>query len=302
MPLRFLCACFVAALLACHVSLHAQDMPLSDLLIDGEGWHLVSEGHKFTEGPAVDDQGNVFFVDVPESKIFKISASDGKVSVFVADSGKASGLMFGGDGRLYAAQSGKQGVAAYDAAGKETTIASGIPVNDLVVTKDNHIYVTDLGNKQVWHIDPQGNKKVADLGIEKPNGLILWPDQKTLVVSDFGGNHLWAFRIATDGSLQHRQPYYTVQLTSANILAGKAESGGDGMTVDKDGRIYVCTHAGLQVFDTQGRLSGIIAKPQEKFLSNVTYGGEKLDTLYVTCLDKVYSRKTKTTGLRNWGK
>jgi gluconolactonase len=69
-------------------------------------------------------------------------------------------------------------------------------------------------------------------------------------------------------------------------------------TVDSDGRLYVATHAGLQVFDTQGRLSGIIAKPQDKFLSNVVFGGEKLDTLYVTCSDKVYRRKTKVTGVR----
>ena len=70
------------------------------------------------------------------------------------------------------------------------------------------------------------------------------------------------------------------------------------MTVDSRGRLYVATYAGLQVFDTQGRISGVILSPQSKRLTNVVFGGPKLDTLYVTCTDKVYRRKTQATGIR----
>ena len=70
------------------------------------------------------------------------------------------------------------------------------------------------------------------------------------------------------------------------------------MTVDTRGRLYVATHAGLQMFDSTGRISGVILSPQNKRLSNVVFGGDKLDTLYVTCTDKIYRRKTKATGTR----
>jgi enterochelin esterase family protein len=80
------------------------------------------------------------------------------------------------------------------------------------------------------------------------------------------------------------------------MVEGRKGTGADGMTFDKAGRIYVCTHAGLQMFDPTGRLGGVIAKPQEKTLSNVVFGGPDFAYLYVTCTDKVYRRKTKSPG------
>lgn len=293
------CFCLLSVTLACLVhslALQAQDMPISQLLIPGEDWQLIAEGYQFTEGPAVDEKGDVYFVDIPSSKILKIDVAAGKTGVFVEDSGKASGLMFGGDGRLYACQNGNRAIIAYDTAGKGTVICSDVDVNDLVVTRDNRIYWTDPKNKQVWFSDAAGKKRVVDQGIESPNGIILWADQRTLVVADSAGPHLWAFRIASDGSLEAKQPYYTMQMP----LETK-RSGADGMTVDQAGRLYVTTHVGLQVFDPSGRLSGVLAKPQPKFLSNVVFGGPKLDTLFVTSSDKVYARKVKAVGVRNVG-
>ena len=75
------------------------------------------------------------------------------------------------------------------------------------------------------------------------------------------------------------------------------QSGADGMTVDALGRLYVTTEMGLQICDQAGRVNGIILKPQNKWLSNAVFGGPDLDTLFVTCGDKVYKRKTKTTGV-----
>ena len=103
----------------------AQDMPLSQVLIDGEGWQLLSEGHAFTEGPAADKEGNVFFTDIPNSRIHKI-ALDGKVSVFAEDTGNANGLKFGPDGRLYACANGKKQIVAYDDTGKASVVADGL--------------------------------------------------------------------------------------------------------------------------------------------------------------------------------
>jgi sugar lactone lactonase YvrE len=285
------------ALLTTGLTASAQDMPLSQILIDGEGWQAVGEGFQFTEGPAVDRQGNVYFVDVPASKIYKLDLPSRKITLFAEETGRASGLMFGGDGRLYACQNGARAIVAYDAAGKPAKICEDIDVNDLVVTRDNHIYVTDPKNHRVWHVDPAGTKTIADEGIERPNGIALWPDQRTLVVADSAGDRLWTFRIAADRSLEFKQPYYTLQLATAAILAGKTASGADGLKADSAGRVYVTSQAGLQVMDTQGRLSGVIARPQEKALSNVVFAGDKLDTLFVTAADKVYIRRTKATGL-----
>ena len=101
----------------------AQDMPLSQVLIDGEGWQLLSEGHGFTEGPAADKEGKVFFTDIPNNRIHKI-ALDGKVSVFAENTAKTNGLMFGPDGRLYGCRNGERKIVAYDSAGQPHTIAS----------------------------------------------------------------------------------------------------------------------------------------------------------------------------------
>ena len=270
----------------------AQDMRLADVLQEGQGWELVAEGFTFTEGPAVDLKGNLYFTDVFRGKIYRIN-EPGKAEVFVEQSFGTNGLMFGPDGRLYGCQNGNKRIVAYDSAGQETPIAEEVKSNDLVVTRSGGIYFTDPENKKVWYIPPQGEKRVVDQGLGFPNGIILWPDQGTLVVADMKGANLWAYRIESDGSLQFKQPYYTMQLP-----AGKTESGADGMTIDAAGRLYVATQVGLQMFDPTGRLGGVIAKPQNAWLSNVTFAGPDLDTLYVTCTNKVYKRKVQARGLR----
>ncbi len=275
------------------VAAQAQDMPLSQVLIDGQDWELVAEGFEFTEGPAADEKGNLYFTDVRAGKIHRVDAASGQVEVFVEQSDRTNGLMFGPANKLYGCCGGRQEIVTIDSRGNFTTLAAEAPCNDLVVTREGAVYFTDPLNKKVWYVSPQGKKRVVDEGIERPNGLILWPDQGTLVVADTLGPYLWTFRVEPDGSLSHKQPYYTLRM-----VPGQMGSGADGMTVDAFGRLYVATHAGLQVFDPTGRMSGVILKPQNKFLSNVAFGGPNLGTLYVTCSDKVYRRPTKVRGVR----
>ena len=270
----------------------AQNMPLSQVLLEGEGWEVAAAGFKFTEGPAVDAAGNIYFSDVEASRIHKLDLH-GRVSVFVENSFGANGLMFGPDGRLYACQNGKQRIVAYDSKGKASVIAEGVESNDLAVTKAGGIYFTDPSLHRVWYISPKGKKRVVDEGIERPLGIVLWPDESTLVVADTMTPYLWTFRVETDGSLSFKQPYYMLRM-----IPGRAGSGADGMTIDSAGRLYVCTYAGLQVFDPTGRLCGVILKPQPAFLSNVVFGGPDLNTLYVTSSDKVYRRKTQAAGVQ----
>ncbi len=269
-------------------SLLAQDMPITQVLIDGKGWELVGEGYKFTEGPAVDAAGNVFFTDIPNDRIYKIDL-EGKVSVFVENSAKTNGLMFGADGRLYGCRNGEKKIVAYKPDGSFDTLAEDVNSNDLVVTSKGTIYFTDPPGQRVWFIDGKGEKRVVAEGF-RPNGVILWPKEETLVVTDGDKPHLWTFRVEADGGLSNQAPYYR----PLQIPTGRDKPGSDGMKVDDEYRLYVATAAGIQMFDPTGRLGGTILKPEpNKPLSNLVFGGPKFDILYATCGDKVFRRQVK---------
>lgn len=257
-------------------------------------WEVVSSGHKFTEGPAVDKNGNVFFTDIPNNRIHKIGL-DGKVSVFKEDSGAANGLMFGPDGRLYACQNGRKRIVAYAPDGKESVIAEGVESNDLAVNKRGEIYFSDPTGKRVWFIDAKGNKRVAQEGIAFPNGVRMSPDQSLLFVDDTLGKFVWSFQIQPDGSLAGGEPFYVLEIPD-DVL----RSGADGMTTDSEGFLYVATKVGIQVCDPAGRVVAIISKPQRSDPSNVVFGGADLQTLYVTSGDKVFRRPMKRKGVFPW--
>lgn len=98
-----------------------------------------------------------------------------------------------------------------------------------------------------------------------------------------------------DGSLAYKQRYGHV-----HVPDDQRDSGADGMTIDTEGRTYITTRLGLQIFDQPGRCHFILSKPQNAWLSNVIFGGPKFDTLYVTCGDKVYRRRIKAKGVIPW--
>ena len=280
----------ITILLTC-TPLIAQDMPLSQVLLPGEGWELVAGGYRFTEGPAVDARGNVFFTDVPASRIDRIDAVTGKVTRFAENTARTNGLMFGADGLLYGCRNGEQKIVAYAPDGSVQTVAEGINSNDLVVTSGGRLYVTDPAGGRVWTIDAKRNKRVVADGLH-PNGVILWPGEGTLVVTERNEPHLWTFRVESDGSLSYRERYYL----PLRVPPGRDRPGSDGMTVDRAGRLYVASYAGIQMFDPTGRMGGVITGPQPQFCSNVVFGGPKFDTMYLTCTDRVYRRRTRVHG------
>jgi gluconolactonase len=270
--------------------------PLSKILIPGEDWELVSEGHRFTEGPAVNENGEFFFTDIPSSKIFKVGA-DGKVGTFAEDTNRANGLMLGADGRLYACQMGRAAIVAYDASGdRETVVDLGdAGCNDLVVQGDRG-YFTDPRGKKVWFVDPELKARAVDEGIERPNGIILSPDQTLLYVADSATRWVYSFQVQADGSLAHKQKYFHL-----HVPDDATGSGADGLTIDTEGRLYVASSIGLQICDQPGRVNAILPLPKgSSRMSNVVFGGPDFDTLYATCGDKVYKRKTKSNGVLPW--
>lgn len=263
---------------------------LQEILIPGEDWRIVSEGHKFTEGPASNANGEVFFTDVPESKSYKIGL-DGKVVPFASDTHRGNGQAFGPDGRLYVASGGSRQVVAYQADGKPSVVADGIAGNDLVVRHDGSIYVTDPGEPStVWLIGPDGGKREVDRGLKYANGVTLSPDQSLLYVADSRSHWVYSYQIQPDGALAHRQKYYHMHAPDT-----ADDAGSDGMHVDRDGRLYVATRMGIQVCDQAGRVNAIIPTPNGR-VSNLTFGGPEFRVLFATSGDKVYARTVKPRG------
>jgi sugar lactone lactonase YvrE/enterochelin esterase-like enzyme len=269
---------------------------LRDLLIPGEGWKPVSAGYRFTEGPAANAEGEVFFNDIPNSKTYK-AGLDGKVSLFVADSKRGNGQAFGPDGRLYAAAAGANQVLAYNAEGRPAVVAEGLRGNDLVVRHDGSLYVTeppaDPRNpmpSKIWYISPQGEKRVVDTGLRFANGVTLSPDQSLLYVADSRTHWVYSYQVQSDGSLAYKQRYFHLHVPDT-----ADDSGADGMRVDRDGRLYVATRMGIQVCDPAGRVNCILPTPNGR-IANLCFGGAGFDTLFATCGDRVFKRKLKVQG------
>ena len=264
-------------------------------LLPGEEWQLVSEGHRHTDGPAVNDKGEMFFSDPANNRIHKV-APDGKVSVFAENTSGANGMMFGPDGRLYAGATRSKQIVAYDAAGTAQVVAEDTTVNDLAINVNGDLYFTDSAAKKVWFLPKGGKPRVVDEGIEYANGVMFSPDQTLLYVSDYAGQLSWAFQIQADGSLAHKQRYFYLHMPDA-----ATRSSADGMTGDANGNVYIATALGVQVFDQIGKCHAIIPGPVRSLsMSSVKFGGANMDEMYVTTGDKVFKRKTKAKGVVSW--
>jgi sugar lactone lactonase YvrE/enterochelin esterase-like enzyme len=263
-------------------------------LIPGEEWQVVGEGYRATDGPAVNGAGEMFFTDTPNSRIYR-TGTDGTVTVFAENTNRGNGMMFGPDGRLYVGAVGTRQLVAYDATGKTELLAEDVAINDLAVNVKGDLYFTDTPGRKVWFVPKGGKPRVADEGIENPNGVLFSPDQTLLYVSDYIGQLSWVFQIQPDGSLAHKQRYFYLHLPDS-----ATRSSADGMAVDSDGRVYIATALGIQVFDQIGKCHAIIPAPQAGSLSNVEFGGPNMDEMFVTNGDKVFKRKTRVKGTVSW--
>jgi enterochelin esterase family protein len=284
----------------------AGDLSLLSLLIPGEDWKVAAEGLGFADAPCSDADGNLYFSDIKAPAIYRIGV-DGMRSK-VAGEG-VSGLKFGADGWLYGCQGAKKRVIAVNPEGGEVReVASGVQPNDLVITPEGYIYITETGLQQVTFIDSKsGTVWVADHGLSAPNGLALSPDGGTLAVSEYKGEHVWVYCLAGDGTLSAKAPYMTLRLPidpKGEFRFGEpppyqSTSKGDGMCTDWRGRYYVTSALGVQVFDPTGRMCGVLNKPQASApLTSCTLGGAQRDVLFVTNGDKVYSRKLQIETVR----
>lgn len=280
------------------------DDALVKILSQEGGWELVMEGLGFTDAACADAEGNFYFSDLGHAKLYKVGA-DGKATVWFESAPKISGMKFGPDGRLYAACQGslegprdeKKTIIAIEPESRHTTvIATDVVPNDLVVSRNGWIYFTDTGAGQVIMCPTKTEKmprpRAAAGGINKPNGIALSPDGRFLLVSEYGGTNAWSFMVNPDGTLWAGERYMELRAPP-----NRPDSGGDGMTVDQEGRAFITSHVGIQVFDPTGRLGGVIAKPTEKGCVSVALAGPDWSWLYACASEKVFRRKTLTKGI-----
>lgn len=277
---------------------------LSEILLDNADWELVGEGYTFTEGIVANAAGEVFFQDIPNAKTYKIGLDD-KVQLLPFDSKRASGTTFGDNGEMVTVTSGWGGypvkqVIGYDKNLKARIWADSLVGNDIIMAKNGNIYLTQPDGRErpskLYLLKPNGQKIVVDEGIKFANGLCLSPDQTQLYVTESTSHWVWVFQIQADGKLAHKQRFGWLHVRDTEENAWP-----DGLKCDRDGRVFISSLAGVQVLDQLGRVNAILPVPKTKGqVSNLCFGGKDFDTLYITCVDKVFKRKVKTKGVNTF--
>jgi gluconolactonase len=248
----------------------------------------LADGFKFTEGPASDEEGNIYFTDIPNSRIHKWSV-DGKLSIFLENTGKANGLFFDKNGNLIACAGGAGKLVSIDSKGKITVLAGsfeGKPFNspnDLWMDPKGGIYFTDprygsrdnlpQNGEHVYYLSADRKKLIRVINdMVRPNGLIGTPDGKLLYVADHGANKTYFCKINPDGTLSDKKLF--------------AEQGSDGMTLDSNGNLYLTAQT-VTIYAPSGKLIKTIEVPERP--SNVCFGGENKKILFITARTSLYS-------------
>ena len=259
----------------------------------------------FTEGPTVDTEGNVYFTETTFNRIMKLS-TDGKLAVFRENSNAANGMVFDAQGRLVVCEGGdkKPGsrprVTRIDVkTGKVEVLADSFGAqplsqpNDVTIDSKGRIYFTDFADPvAVYRIDPDGkvSRLLAPPQIQKPNGLMISPDDKTLYLveanrSEKGARMIRAYDLQPDGTVRNMRVFH-------NFYPGRSA---DGICIDVKGNLYAAaglnrlrpgtetldTKTGVYVFAPNGKLLKFIPIPEDT-ITNCAFGGPENKTLYVT--------------------
>jgi len=273
---------------------------------------VVAEGYTFTEGPAVDAAGTLYFSDCPNNRIYALNP-EGQTSVWLEPSGRANGMNFDPSGRLIACcaqgEGGRRSVIRFEPDGTETVLASTYrgkrlnSPNDLCFDPEGRLYFTDprYGDRgdceqdamAVYRIEHDGTltRVIADL--EMPNGIVMTDDGRTMILvdnnpDDWGARKLVAYSLSDEGDW----------LPKGEIHDFAPGRGGDGMVLDCEGNVYVTAGseegAGVYVFSSQGEHLAFLATPETP--GNCTFGGDEMRTLYVTASSSVYAIENTIPG------
>ena len=284
------------------VTLLSRHLPAaeSQIIATGETLQKLAGGFSFTEGPACDRDGNVFFTDQPNDRIMQWS-TDGKLTTFMQPSGRANGLCFDSNGNLWACADEKNELWRIGPGTNVTVVLKQYEgklfngPNDIWITSGGSFYFTDpyykrpywkRGPKEmeecVYHVSSDFKKVtrvIADL--KQPNGIIGAPDGNTLYVADIGAGKTYRYKIERDGSLAEKKLF--------------CELGSDGMTIDDRGNIYL-TGKGVSVFDSSGKKIEQI-DVLEDWTANVCFGGKDRHLLFITASKSIYGLRMQVKGV-----
>ncbi|MBN1510321.1 MAG: SMP-30/gluconolactonase/LRE family protein [Sedimentisphaerales bacterium] len=275
-----------------------------DVVAPGAEVKKLAGDFRFTEGPAADAQGNVYFSDIPNNRILKWSVPDGVetqnlaslLSTFLENSGGANGLYFDKDGNLLACQGGERRLVSISPKGEVTVLADKYEgkkfnsLNDLWIDPKGGVYFSDprYGNREgmeqdgehVYYLTPDHKKVIRVISdMVRPNGVIGTPNGRRLYVADHGAGKTYAYRVNEDGTLSNKQLF--------------APEGADGMTIDSQGNVYL-TGKAVVIYNRRGEKIQEIQIPEGP--SNVTFGGKDSKTLFITARTSFYSIPMEVKG------
>jgi gluconolactonase len=298
------------------------DAALDSLLPAGAGMEKLTEGYRWTEGPIWSkSEGYLLFSDIPNNSVFKWKDGEG-ASLFLKPSGFAggefngrepgsNGLIYDAEGRLVLCQHGNRQVAKLADDGKSfIAVADRFEgkrlnsPNDLVYDENGNLFFTDppygMANDAVKEIDFQGVYRVTPDGkvtlvskeLERPNGIALSPDEKTLYVANSHGPRpiIMAFDLKADGTVGPGRVFFNC----AELSAAGRQGAPDGMAIDKKGNLWATGPGGVLVINPSGKHLGTLLTGVPT--ANCKFGDDG-STLYITANNALVRIRTKATGL-----
>jgi gluconolactonase len=272
----------------------------SPIMEPGAKVELLAGDFKFTEGPASDKAGNVYFTDQPNDRIL-IWKTDGTLATFMQGSGRANGLTFDREGNLWVCADEKNELWRIPPSGKPVVVVKDYQgkllngPNDVWIRPEGGVYFTDPFYKRdywkhqdseqdaqcVYYLDPKTNKLTRVVGdLKQPNGIIGTPDGRVLYVADIAAQKTYRYEIQPDGTLSNKKLF--------------CELGSDGMTIDSEGNVYL-TGKGVTVFDPSGKQIEHI-DINAPWTANVCFGGKDGHTLFITAMQNLFGLRMRVKG------
>jgi gluconolactonase len=272
----------------------------SNIIAGGATPKLISKQFSFTEGPAVDRRGNIFFTDQPNNKIWKYD-TEGNLSVFLEEAGRSNGMYFDKEGNLVSCADEENQLWSISPQKKITVLLSDFSgqklngPNDLWIAPNGNIYFTDpYYQRSYWkrtkpdlegqdvYLLHSGQKTAVRLldHLQQPNGIVGTPDGRYLYVADIKGGKTFRYTIRPDGTLGDETLVINM--------------GSDGMTLDNRGNLYL-TGEGVTVVDPTGKKIAHIPLPG--WTSNVAFGGPEKNILFITASEAIYTLAMNVHGV-----
>jgi gluconolactonase len=276
---------------------------------------VIREGFEGTEGPIALVDGSVVFTENRADRLVRIG-TDGTVSTFLEKTGGANALALSAKGELLAVQTAPSAIAVLQPVKKVLADKfDGKPLNrpnDLALARNGNIYFSDPGAPPAagtpppavppktgfYWLDRKGTVHLIADDIRRPNGVALSPDEKTVYVANTAGEYLLAWTVQPDGSLTARRDF--LKLAGFKTTPTGPTSGADGIVVDQDGRVYVTSTLGIEVFSPEGQPLGVIKLAKQP--QNLAFGGKDHNQLVIVGRGSAYRITTLTKGVDRPGK